>query len=85
MANDIAKLISSPPPGFADDAGALQAFFDPSGRRGSEIPSRSIGKRLANLVDGPVFCDELELTLKSMTDSTKKPAWFWITAKSSEV
>jgi hypothetical protein len=83
QANDVAKLILSPGAAWEDDAQMLRAFFDPSGRRGSEIPARSIGKRLGNLVDGPVFCDEMELTLKNMMESAKKPAWFWITAKSS--
>src|SRR4051812_3182987 len=83
QANEVAKLILSPGTAWEDDAQALQAFFDPAGRRGSEIPARSIGKRLGNLVDGPVFCDKLELTLKSKMESAKKPAWFWITAKSS--
>src|SRR4051794_4329976 len=83
QANDVAKLILSAPYGAEDDAQALRAFFDPSGRRGSEIPAASIGIRLGKLVDGPVFCDELELTLKSVTAGSRKPAWFWITAKTS--
>jgi transposase len=83
MANDVAKLILSPPPGWEDDAATLRAYFDPSGRRGSEIPAGSIGMRLGKLVDGPVPCDELELTLKSKSAGTRKPAWFHIEAKSS--
>lgn len=64
QASNVARLINQPMNGEETDAAILRAFFDSSGRRNSsDVSSMVIGKRLATLIDAPVFVGDRTMKL----------------------
>jgi hypothetical protein len=79
QASDIAKFIGSGDARTEEDRKALCEFFDPSGRRGTEIPTITIGMRLKTILDAPVYADDQTMTLIAPREGggTAKKATFF--------
>jgi hypothetical protein len=64
----IAMLDYSDVPEHIEERKALCGFFDPTGRRGTDISPVTIGKRLKAIVGAPVFVGDHTMTLKAIKD-----------------
>jgi len=83
QASDVALLIGSNDSAWEDDTKLLCGFFDPTGRRGKEIPPASIGMRLKAIRDAPVFVGDKILKLTTAGDGgVRRTAWFKVEAQS---
>lgn len=55
---------------------ALCAFFDPTGRRGTDISAVTIGKRLKKILGAPVWVGDHTMTLKPISAAGKRTTFY---------
>jgi hypothetical protein len=88
QAADVARFVNEPPMGDEEDAGTLRAFFDPSGRKLSQMSSIAVGKRLGAVVDTPVCAGnntmKLTRTAPMNQPQQRKTGWFHIRIMEAE-
>jgi hypothetical protein len=86
QSTDIADFIKSCDEIDENDRNTLCQFFDTSGRRGTDIPAITIGKRLKTIMDAPVQVGPLMMVMKKVEGggTAKASAFYRIETKAGD-